>query len=68
LTKAESARREALVERARRLLPDLPTAALYRITALLERALASPDVDPRAYDELAKTLLAGRPRRKRKDL
>jgi hypothetical protein len=65
LTKAETARRKALVERARRLLPDLPTASLYRITALLERALAAPDVDPRAYEELAKTLRSIRPRPKR---
>jgi hypothetical protein len=68
LTKAETARRKALLERARRLIPELPTAALYRITALLERALASPDVDPRAYEELEKALRASRPRPKRKDL
>jgi hypothetical protein len=65
LTRAESARRKALVERARRLIPDLPTAALYRITALLERALASPDIDPNAYDELEKALRAKGTRRKR---
>jgi hypothetical protein len=68
LTRAESARRVAVVERARRLIPELPTAYLYRITALLERALASPDVDPHAYDELEKALHASRPRSKRKDL
>jgi hypothetical protein len=56
LTRAEGARRKALVERARTLLPDLPTATLYRITALLERALAAPDIDPDAYDELEKVL------------
>jgi hypothetical protein len=66
--KAESARRKALVERARRLIPELTTAALYRITALLERALASPDVDSRAYEELEKALRTSRPRRKRRDL
>jgi len=64
----ERARREALVERARRLIPELPTASLYRITALLERALASPDIDPHAYDELEKALRAARPRRKGKGL
>jgi hypothetical protein len=68
LTKAESARRVAIVERARRLLPELPTASLYRITALLERALAAPDVDPHAYEELEKALGASRPRPKPKDL
>ena len=68
MTKAESARRKALVERAAQLIPELPTASLYRITALLERALASPDVDPNAYQELEKALHAARPRRKRQDL
>jgi hypothetical protein len=68
LTKAESARRKALVEGATRLIPELPTASLYRITALLERALASPDIDPHAYQELEKALRAARPRRKRRDL
>jgi hypothetical protein len=68
LTKAESARRKALVERAARLIPELPTASLYRITALLERALASPDVEPHAYQELERALGAARPRRKRQDL
>jgi hypothetical protein len=68
MTRGETARRKALVERARLLIPDLPTAALYRITALLERALASPEVDPRAYDELAKALSTRRPRLKQKDL
>jgi len=56
------------VERAARLIPELPTASLYRITALLERALAAPDVDPHAYQELEKALGAARPRRKRQDL
>ena len=65
MTRAESARRKALVERARTLIPDLPTATLYRITALLERALASPDIDPDAYDELEKALRTIRPRKKR---
>jgi len=46
----------------------VPTASLYRITALLERTLAAPDVDPRAYEELDKALRASRPRPKRKDL
>jgi hypothetical protein len=68
LTRAESARRIAIVERARRLIPELPTASLYRITALLERVLASPDVDPQAYQELDKALRTRRPRPKRKDL
>jgi hypothetical protein len=68
LTKAESAHRKALVERARRLLPELPTAALYRITALLERTLASPDISPHAFQELEKAIRAARPRPKRKDL
>jgi hypothetical protein len=65
LKRGESARREALVERARRLLPELPTTSLYRITALLERALASPDIDPLAYNELEKALRTARPRPKR---
>jgi hypothetical protein len=64
LTKAEAGRRRALVARARRLIPELPTASLYRITALLERALAAPDVDPRAYEELDKALRASRLRPK----
>ena len=68
MTRGETARRKALVERARLLIPDLPTAALYRITALLERALASPEVDPRAYDELAKALSTRRARLKQEDL
>ena len=68
MTRGETARRKALVERARLLIPDLPTAALYRITALLERALASPEVDPRAYDELARALSTRRARLKQKDL
>jgi hypothetical protein len=58
----------AIVERARRLIPELPTASLYRITALLERALASPDVDAQAYEDLEKALRASRPRPKRRDL
>jgi len=57
-----------LVERVQALIPTLPTAALYRITALLERALASPDVDPRAYAELEKALRTHRPRAKRRHL
>jgi hypothetical protein len=68
LTRAESARRKALVERARRVIPELPTASLYRITALLERTLASPDIDADAYEELEKALRSARPRPKRKDL
>jgi hypothetical protein len=68
LTRAETRRRQALVERARALLPDLPTATLYRITALLERALASPEIDPAGYDELEKTLRTIRPRPKRTGL
>ena len=65
MTRAESARRKALVERARTLIPDLPTATLYRITALLEWALASPDIDSDAYDELEKALRPIPPRKKR---
>ena len=57
-----------VIQRAQRLIPDLPTASLYRITALLERALAAPAIDPNAYDELAKALRSARPRKKRKDL
>jgi hypothetical protein len=68
LTRAENARRKALVERATGLIPDLPTAALYRITALLERTLASPDIDRHAYEELEKTLRTARPRPKQRDL
>jgi hypothetical protein len=68
LTRAENARRKALVERATGLIPELPTAALYRITALLERTLASPDIDPNAYEQLEKALRATRPRPKRRDL
>jgi hypothetical protein len=56
------------VERARRVIPELPTASLYRITALLERTLASPDIDADAYEELAKALRSARPRPKRRDL
>ena len=68
MTRAESARRKALVERARGLIPELPTAALYRVTALLERTLASPEIDPHAYEELEKAIRTARPRPKRKDL
>lgn len=64
MTRAERARRIALVERARTLLPDLPTAALYRITALLERALASAELEPAAYDELGRALRRRRPKSK----
>jgi hypothetical protein len=68
LTRAEIVRRRALVDRARALIPELPTAALYRITALLERALASPEIDPDTYDELERALRANRTRSKRRDL
>jgi hypothetical protein len=68
LKRGESARRRVLVERAQGLLPELPTASLYRITALLERALAAPDVDPDAYDELEKALRTIRPRSIRRGL
>jgi hypothetical protein len=63
VTRAESARRRAIVERAQELLPELSDAALYRITALLERVLAVPQVDPKAYDQLEKALR--KPARKR---
>jgi len=49
-------RRKALVERAQKLLPELPTASLYRITALLERVLAEPEIDDDAYRELEAAL------------
>ena len=68
MTRAETARRKALVERARRVIAELPTASLYRITALLERTLASPDIDPDAYEQLEKALHVARPRPKRRDL
>jgi hypothetical protein len=64
LTRAERARRKAIVERARLRLPDLPTAALYRITALLERALASAELESNAYEELERALRRRRPTRK----
>jgi hypothetical protein len=56
LTPAESRRRLALVQTARDRLPELPTAALYRVNALLERALATPEVDPATYEELESIL------------
>ena len=56
------------MERARGRIPELPTAALYRVTALLERTLASPEIDPHAYEELEKAIRTARPRPKRKDL
>ena len=46
--KAASAPSESdleVVRRAREALPDLPTADLYRIHDLLERALAKPKLD-----------------------
>ena len=64
MTRAERARRKAIVERARLRLGDLPTAALYRITALLERALASAELESNAYDELERALRRRRPTRK----
>ena len=51
-----AARRKELVERAQRLLPELPTGSLYRITALLERALADPDVADKVYQDLEAAL------------
>jgi hypothetical protein len=63
LTRVESARRRAIVKRARELLPELSDAALYRITALLERVLAVPQVDPKAYDLLEKALRRPTPKR-----
>jgi hypothetical protein len=51
-----AARRKALVERARKLLPELPTGSLYRITAILERILAEPDIEDDAYRELEAAL------------
>ena len=68
MTRIERARRKAVVERARLLLPELPTAALYRITALLERALAGAELDSAAYDELERALRRRRPTSKRKGL
>ena len=38
-------RRKELVERAQKLLPELPTGSLYRLTAILERILAEPDIE-----------------------
>jgi len=51
-----AARRKELVERARRLLPELPTGSLYRVTALLERALADPEVADDVYLDLEAAL------------
>jgi hypothetical protein len=60
LTAAESHRRQVLVEAARALLPELRTAVLYRVNALLERELAAPEVDPAIYDELERILAGAR--------
>ena len=68
MTRVERARRKAVVERARLLLPELPTAALYRITALLERALAGAELGSDAYDELERALRRRRPTSKRQGL
>ena len=45
-----------LISRAREALPLLPTDSLYRIYDLLETALAKPDLDPDALDELERAL------------
>ena len=65
MSAAETRRRKALVTRARLLLPELPTATLYRITGLLERVLAEAEVRPEAYDDLQRALDEARPRRRR---
>jgi hypothetical protein len=49
-------RRKELVERAQKLLPELPTGSLYRLTAILERILAEPDIEDEAYLELEAAL------------
>lgn len=56
MTPADRRRRKALVERARRRLPDLPTASLYRVVALLDQALGEGPVEEEVYRELERAL------------
>ncbi len=49
-------RQQAIIARARAALRGLPTASLYRIHALLEQALAGPEIDKTALAELERAL------------
>ncbi len=64
MKKSERERLSRAVARARALLPDLPTEELYRLNALLEKALSAERLDPTVIDDLESALPRPAPRRR----
>lgn len=56
MKRSERERLSRAVARARSLLPDLPTEELYRLNALLEKALSAKRLDPTVIDDLERAL------------